>query len=70
MRSIFEVTVEQNVSDDPEHRLSMQREVFVVGAVNAIIAARKALTQAKRNGYLKSRPLEITKVERIIRDFS
>jgi len=68
MKSVFEVTIEQDVSADNEYR--PEREVLVVGAVNALIATRKALREAQRNGFMKSRPLEVVNVARIVRNFS
>jgi len=67
MRSVFEVTIERDTSVDRLYRPSS--EVYEVGAVNALIATRKALRLARTNGFMKSRPLEVVKVERVIRHF-
>lgn len=70
MRSVFHVTIAQNISNVPQQDYNPQRETYVVGAVNALIATRKALREAHRNGFLKSIPLEVETVERVVRDFS
>jgi hypothetical protein len=66
MKSVFAVQVEQDVSIDREYR--PQIETYEIAAVNAIIATRKALRLAARNGFMKSRPLEVVSVQRIVRD--
>jgi hypothetical protein len=67
MRSVFEVTVEQDVSINRVYRPETQ--VYEIGAVNAVIATNKALRLARQNGFMKSRPLEVVKVVRVIRHF-
>lgn len=59
---VFSVELEQNDRNGTPYHSTTEKII----ARNGQEAIKKALTLAKGNGFLKSRPLELVSVERLI----
>ena len=62
--NVYRITIWQ----DHSHYVNGHREEFDVRAPTAFVALKKALTAARRNGFQRSKPLEVETVQRVASD--